>query len=319
MAAEVMVSVIMLTYNHEKYIRQALDSVLTQQTPFQYEVLIGDDASNDGTAQIIQEYVQNVPNQLRAVLRKDNLGATKNLSDLLTLAQGKYLAYLEGDDYWCDTTKLQRQVDFLEQHGAYVGCTHHCRLVDENGELCTRQRLPWIFQKSDYTIQDFKGLVLPGHFSTLMHRNIFRTDVNTWRPVIECDPLIGDRSLALLLASKGPIKKLPETMSCYRQQHGENATAALYTNNEDCIRNDYLYTKRLEQCARNLGIDGGFSVHYRDLFVSAVWRGVTGAAPDRFLLAKQILCQGSLWSYMVYLPFGAAKKFIQRIRRDRKT
>ena len=68
MAAEVMVSVIMLTYNHEKYIRQALDSVLRQQTPFQYEVLIGDDASTDGTAQIIQEYIQKAPDQLRAVL-----------------------------------------------------------------------------------------------------------------------------------------------------------------------------------------------------------------------------------------------------------
>lgn len=317
MEREIMVSVIMLAYNQEAYIAQAIESVLAQQTDFRFELLIGDDASNDLTPQIIREYAQRAPDRLRPLLRRENLGATRNLCDLLSHAQGKYIAYLEGDDFWNNDTKLQRQVSFLENHAAYIGCTHRCRIVDEAGIPCKKQYLSWISRAVDYTERDFKGLVLPGHPSTLVHRNIFVDDEDTWRPLIECDPLIGDRSLALLLMARGPIRQLPQVMSSYRRRRDQNATTVAYTRNTDCIRSDYAYTKKLARFAGQLGVDGGFQTHYRDLFVSAVWHGLRDA--DSLTLARQIAREGHPSAYVLYLPWGVVKKVIQKRKEERES
>ena len=317
MESGIMVSVIMLAYNHEKYIAQAIESVLAQRTAFSYELLIGDDASGDTTPEIIRAYAHRAPDRVRPVLRRENLGATKNLSDLMCRARGRYVAYLEGDDFWCDGEKLQRQVDFLEQHADYIGCTHRCRIVNEAGQPCKKQTLPWISRRAAYTARDFKGLILPGHPSTLMHRNIFTEDADGWRPVIECDPLIGDRSLALLLMARGPIRQLPRIMSCYRQRQGQNATSVAYTRNDDCIRGDYVYTKKLAHYAQQMGVDGGFQTHYRGLFVSAVWHSLRGTGS--LALARQIAEEGCPAVYIAYLPFGIVKKAIQRSKGERET
>ena len=109
---EVMVSVIVLTYNHEKYICQALDSILMQKTNFTYEILVGDDASTDRTPNILQDYQLNYPNIFRLFLRKTNQGPTGNAYPLFFEARGKYIATCEGDDFWCTAEKLQKQVDF---------------------------------------------------------------------------------------------------------------------------------------------------------------------------------------------------------------
>ena len=99
------ISVVMLTYFHENYIAQALDSVLSQETDLRYEILIGDDASGDCTPDIIREYAARYPDIVRPVLRTENLGANRNGWDLGHRARGKYIAYLEGDDFWLDPQK----------------------------------------------------------------------------------------------------------------------------------------------------------------------------------------------------------------------
>ena len=111
-----MVSVFCTAYNHEAYIRDALEGFVSQQTNFPFEVLIHDDASTDGTANIIREYAQKYPNIIRPVYQTQNQYSQKVpiiKTFLGPIAQGKYIAYCEGDDYWCDPLKLQRQVDFL--------------------------------------------------------------------------------------------------------------------------------------------------------------------------------------------------------------
>ncbi|MCW5971562.1 MAG: glycosyltransferase [Blastocatellales bacterium] len=112
------VSVLLMTYNHQRFIAQAIDSALTQRTDFAYEIVIGDDFSTDATREIAIEYQQKYPERIRLVLPPQNLGFDGNLIFIETLraGRGEFVALLDGDDYWSSADKLQRQVDFLEAH-----------------------------------------------------------------------------------------------------------------------------------------------------------------------------------------------------------
>lgn len=111
-----LVSVAMITYNHEDYIRDAIESVLKQETDFPFELVVGEDCSTDDTRRILLEYQRQHPEQLRVVTSERNVGLVKNLYRTEKACEGKYIAYCEGDDYWQRTDKLQKQVDYLEAH-----------------------------------------------------------------------------------------------------------------------------------------------------------------------------------------------------------
>jgi glycosyltransferase involved in cell wall biosynthesis len=115
----------MITYNHEKYIAQAIEGVLMQQTTFRYELVISDDSSLDNTLNIIKEYQERHPNIIRIIYREKNLGSMRNFSDTFNYCNGKYIAICEGDDYWTDSLKLQKQVDVLENNPKLMGCFHN--------------------------------------------------------------------------------------------------------------------------------------------------------------------------------------------------
>lgn len=121
------VSICCLTYNHESYIRQCLDGFVMQKANFPIEILIHDDASTDGTQDIIREYEVKYPNIIKPIYQKENQyskGVKVSLVYNYPRAKGKYIALCEGDDYWTDPYKLQKQVDFLESHPDYVMCSH---------------------------------------------------------------------------------------------------------------------------------------------------------------------------------------------------
>lgn len=120
-----LVSVHMITYNHEKYIAQAIKGVLMQETNFDYELVISDDCSSDNTLSIIKEYQELHPNIIRIIHREKNIGAVKNFFDTFTHCKGRYIAICEGDDYWTDCLKLQKQVDVLENNPKLTGCFHN--------------------------------------------------------------------------------------------------------------------------------------------------------------------------------------------------
>lgn len=117
------VSILLLTYNHKEFIGQAIDSVLEQKVNFDYEILIGDDCSTDGTCEIVDIYVKNYPNLIKTIRSKQNVGALRNEKRLMEDSIGKYIAFLEGDDFWVDPLKLQKQVNFLETNPDY-GLVH---------------------------------------------------------------------------------------------------------------------------------------------------------------------------------------------------
>ena len=120
------VSVLLIAYNQENYIKTALESILMQKTDFFWELLIGEDASTDNTAGVIKESIVNIPPNCTVVpcLREENIGASKNLFDLIRKAKGEYITVLEGDDYWLDENRLQTLVDFLDENSQYVGVSY---------------------------------------------------------------------------------------------------------------------------------------------------------------------------------------------------
>ena len=131
------VSVFMITYNHEKYIAEALDSILMQETDFDFDIVIGEDCSTDATRRIVLEYSRKYPDKIKLLLHNVNVGFISNLMYVLEACTGKYVAMCEGDDYWTDPFKLQKQVDFLEANKEYVLSTHGYRMVRDGSVIRT--------------------------------------------------------------------------------------------------------------------------------------------------------------------------------------
>ncbi|GHV23843.1 hypothetical protein AGMMS49959_18350 [Planctomycetales bacterium] len=133
-----LVSIICPTYNHAKFIRQCLDGFVMQKTNFPVEVLIHDDASTDGTADIIREYEQKYPDLIKPIYQTENqwsknrLNVSKICCEMYCNSQSKYIASCEGDDYWTDPSKLQKQIDFLENNDNYSICFCSARVLWED-------------------------------------------------------------------------------------------------------------------------------------------------------------------------------------------
>ncbi len=153
------VSVCVQTYQHVNYIKQCLDSILTQQTNFEFEILLGDDASIDGTRKICKAYAERYPDKIRLFLhhRENNIkiggqptGRFNFLYNLYS-AQGKYIALCEGDDYWTDPLKLQKQVNFLEANEDFVVACHNAKIVDQDGVLIQEKKLPDLHDDEIYS------------------------------------------------------------------------------------------------------------------------------------------------------------------------
>jgi len=130
-----LVSACIITYNHEKFIRECLEGAINQKLSYPYEIVIGEDCSTDKTKQICKEYKKRYSDLIRLIERDDNIGMNGNWAETIKACNGKYIALCEGDDYWIDPKKLQKQVDFLEQNKEYAACYHKTMVVNERGKL----------------------------------------------------------------------------------------------------------------------------------------------------------------------------------------
>lgn len=211
---EVMLSILVPTYNHEKYIAQALDSILMQETQYSFEVLVGEDASPDGTREILREYEDKYPGFFTMFYREQNMRSIgkSNAIDLRLRARGKYLMTLEGDDYWTDVHKIEEQVGFLEAHPEYLAVAHNCVVVDENSRP-TGEPYPQSKQE-EYSMQLFSEGILPGQFATFMCRNYYREPLFDTSILGQGNP--GDKLLYFSVISHGPIYCIQKVMSAYR-------------------------------------------------------------------------------------------------------
>lgn len=216
-----LVSICCLTYNHESYIKQALDSFLMQQTNFAFEIVIHDDASTDNTAKIIEEYTQKYPKIFKPLLQTENqrskFGGGMNPRFNFPRARGKYIAVCEGDDYWTDLLKLQKQVDFLESNTEYVLCFHKIKILKPNGELVDDfiTKVP----KKHQNLIDLAGLGNYIHTPSVMFKNILKEF-----PEEFFRSPFGDFFIYLLLAEHGKLHHIEENMAVYRYGVGVHST-----------------------------------------------------------------------------------------------
>lgn len=225
---EIMLSICIPTYNHEEYIKQALDSVLMQETQYSYEVLVGEDASTDNTRKILKEYERIHPGKIKVFYHEHNLHKQKkyNWLDLIMKSKGKYVNILEGDDYWFDKNKIEKQITFLEEHPEYIACACNCIVVDEYSEQ-TDENYPEC-KKHEYTLNDYAKDIMPGQLATVMMRNVWQTN--------ECDYSVtteflmpADRLIYFMLLCNGRIFCFQETMSAYRHViHKGSSYSATY-------------------------------------------------------------------------------------------
>ena len=148
------VSVMTLTYNHEPYIAQCIEGVMSQQTAFAIEMVIGEDGSTDRTSEICRAYQQRFPDRIRLLLAERNAGRFENLRQTMQACRGEYMALLEGDDYWTDPGKLRKQADLLDQHPEWAICFHNVNIIGDR----TAGRPPLFFEnppKPVFTREDF--------------------------------------------------------------------------------------------------------------------------------------------------------------------
>ncbi|HEX4774492.1 MAG TPA: glycosyltransferase [Candidatus Saccharimonadales bacterium] len=204
------VSIIAISYNHEKYIRQALDSFINQQTDFSYEIVIGDDHSTDDTVKIIKEYAAKHPDLIKPILRSKNVGIPKNFADTMNHASGEYIALCECDDFWTDQHKLQIQADFLDNNPQDALCFHPVSIVFENKEGKTGTE---VFPDK----KEFKEFTLV----ELLRRNFMQTNSVMYRRQtykdFPLDILPVDWYLHLYHAQFGGIGYIDRVMASYRR------------------------------------------------------------------------------------------------------
>jgi glycosyltransferase involved in cell wall biosynthesis len=218
-----LVSISCITFNHAPYIRGALESFLSQKTTFPFEVLIHDDASTDGTAEIIQEYELKYPNLIFPLYQKQNQYSMgiKMFSVIYNFprARGKYFALCEGDDYWIDSLKLQKQVDFLENNYVYSICGHWVKNVDADSKLLREQRFTGQYCPEIFKIEHALGGT-PIHTSSLMFRNNDYKQIMRDKYDLFTKLPAGDDPLLLLLLTKGDGYCFQEFMGAYRIHPG---------------------------------------------------------------------------------------------------
>lgn len=230
MAVQPTVSVCMISYNHGKFIAQAIESILSQEVDFSIELIIGDDCSTDDTFSICEDYARKDP-RVRLLSRKSNLGVMPNFSRTLQACTGKYVAVCEGDDYWSDPHKLQKQATFLDAHPNYAGAAHQSDVItDERFVRKFKLDVPETVRTNDLTA----GRLF--HTASVMFRRE-AVDLFSRAPLV----LSCDRLLNFCIAIIGNIHYSDETMCAYRLHGGgmsSNVTVEQLKLDLSCI--DYL-------------------------------------------------------------------------------
>jgi len=240
---DIMVSISCITYNHEKYISDAIEGFLMQNTNFKYEILIHDDASTDNTATIIREYEKKYPDLIKPIYQKENQWS-KGIDVMLEFnfkrANGKYIALCEGDDFWTDPYKLQKQVEFLEKNQKFPMCFHNVKVVDENKNILRNMQFHPTGKKVTYLKDIIKGNYIPTCSVVFRNGLINYSDYE----VLSNDLWFGDYVLHILNANKGPIFYFNEDMAVYRVTP---TGLSMSTNIIRKMENKVEFYKRLEQ------------------------------------------------------------------------
>ena len=215
------VSVMILTYNHEKFIGQAIEGILNQKTNFSIEINVVEDCSTDGTRDVIRKYHEKHPDKINLYFNKVNVGSTGGTMQMVThegfkTLKGQYIAILDGDDYWSTPDKLQKQVDFLDANPEYAACGHNVIKIYDDNSREPHRFLYWEGMKEVVTFQDLVAMTSFFHISTLLYRNVLRGIPNKhFADRHSCEIYI-----TMVHSLYGPIRRFDEDMSVYRAHAG---------------------------------------------------------------------------------------------------
>jgi glycosyltransferase involved in cell wall biosynthesis len=224
------VSVLLVTYNHAAYIREAVDSVLSQDLVGDLELVIGEDCSTDGTRDILEEYVRRDPQEVRLFPRERNLGLAENLRRAWSECRGDYIAMLEGDDYWCKRRKLAQQVAAMDAHPDWTMCFHRIQVTNEAG------RPPFLEPQEDNFphetgLADILKRNYIGNVSTMYRRGVVPKIPASLARVVH-----QDWPLHVLHARQGKIGYLPDVMGVWRHHAG-----SMWSSKKESLRWQWIF------------------------------------------------------------------------------
>ena len=232
------VSVAMIAYNVGKYLEEAIESVLVQKTSFKVELVIGEDCSTDNTREIALAYQAKHPEVVRVLLHKKNLGLTPNSVATQNACKGKYIALLDGDDYWTDEYKLQKQVEFLEQNTEFSASGHQSEKIFEDGSQSQ------LFGEREDTIYGLNDTITHRkfHTSSLVYRREYWVKTGGIPQNISSN----ERAIYPMLAIFGKIKYFKESMCVYRIS-GANLTSRINHKELETDLNMLLWLQNLDK------------------------------------------------------------------------
>ena len=253
--SKVTVSIFMLTYNQEQYIAQAIDSILMQKTNFNFQLVIGEDCSTDTTRNICETYADSHPEKVKLLPALDkNIGLINNYIRTLKACDGKYIAICDGDDYWIDDLKLQKQVDFLESNPDCVIVGTNFKRLYSNGELeiIEKERT-----KASYNFDDliFENMITS---VTVMFKNLQKNErIPEW---ITKFPYGDWPTYLWTIKNKGNIRFLSDVTAVYRTDIGISAgirkqhsvTAKVNLNIVKCIAGDSSFSNKKEVVQKSI-------------------------------------------------------------------
>ena len=250
---KIKLSIVCLAYNHKAFIRKALDSIIMQKTNFPYEVIIHDDASTDGTADIIREYEKKYPNIIKPIYQTENQWSIgKNIGREIVFPQvrGEYVLSCESDDYFTDENKLQKQIDFLDTHPDYSICFHPVTVKYED------KTQPDEVFPSNNLLKELGEI----SFDSLLRCNFMQTNSVVYRWRFHKDSLSllpdyilpGDWFLHLLHAQVGKIGFLPDIMSVYRKHQG-GVWSQVGISDQHYINNGLVYLNFIYKVKEQFG------------------------------------------------------------------
>ncbi len=292
---EVLVSISCLTYNHEPYIRKCLDSFLMQKTDFKFEIVIHDDASTDGTAEIIKEYQSMYPTIFNPTYQNVNQysqGVKVMWEYNAPKWRGKYVAFCEGDDFWIDPLKLQKQVDFLEKNPDFSIVCHNAQVIYDD----TKKRSRLLSRIKKNTEISMKEILNNWDIATssIVFRKVFTDNYPKWHK----DIYSGDFTLVLILMNYGRNFFLKDVMSTYRVNYSGTSATARYNDHAVFIWQQHI----------NL-------LNYFDQFSNGIYGNII---KDRIeFLKNEIIFSDykskSIFRALRYMPLLFIKKIMRRI------
>lgn len=296
-----LVSVLVITYQHVDYIKSCLDGLLMQKTDFPFEILLGEDDSTDGTREICIEYAKKNPKKIRLFLhsRENNIlidgFPTWHFNSIYIRlnTKGKYIASCEGDDFWTDPLKLQKQVDFLDANKNFSACTHLSNVIFENTKSKNLSRFNKNIKKTIFTVKDLLEYTEFHGNSLLFYRDLIDLSEMQESQLFALDR---DHPIMIILATKGLIKRLPEVMSIYRRNSGS------FAENTDYMRE---FQGNIETVNALSGYLNGFK--WRAFYMKGHWH--------RYMIDKPIESKFKKYYHFVYYFFSSFYIFPHNLKK----